>query len=101
MQQNDNLTIETFKQHLSKLDKFSIQKLDEIMPQSSNRSIAKLPAPLRQVHFRQIYLSANVPSVLQQHASVLNSLPASVLKCDSLTLFKARLKTYLFPSVFS
>ena len=31
--------------------------------------------------------------------SVWNSLPTSVLNCDSLTLFKARLKTHLFSSV--
>ena len=31
--------------------------------------------------------------------SVWNSLPTSVLNCDSLTLFKAKLKTHLFSSV--
>ena len=49
------------------------------------------------LHFRiSNVLSANVPSALP---SVWNSLPTSVLNCDSLTLFKARLKTHLCSSV--
>ena len=58
----------------------------------------------RQLHYCKFLsdecLSANVPSALQRHLSGTLCQHHSVLNWDSLTLFKARLKTHLFSSLF-
>jgi len=69
-----------------------------ITTRSSTRSLRSSSAPLLQVPFRRT--SFGKRSFSTAAPSVWNSLPTSVLNCDSLTLFKARLKTYLFSSAF-
>jgi len=45
--------------------------------------------------------SANALSALQHHLSATLSLSISVQNCDTLTLFKCRLKAHLFSSVYA
>ena len=61
---------------------------------SSTRSLWSSSAPLLQVPFRRT--SFGKRSFSTAAPSVWNSLPTSVLNCDSLTLFKARLKNSSF-----
>ena len=68
-----------------------------ITTRSSTRSLRSSSTPLLEVPFRQT--SSGKRSFSTAAPSVWNSLPTSVLNCDTLTLFKARHKTHLFSSV--
>jgi len=68
-----------------------------ITTRSSTRSLRSSSAPLLQVPFRRT--SFGKRSFSTAAPSVWNSMPTSVLNCDSLKLFKARLKTHLFSSI--
>lgn len=66
---------------------------------SSTRSLRSSSAPLLHVPFRRTTFGKR--SFSSAAPSVWNSLPPSVLNSLTLTLFKSRLKTYLFSSVCS
>ena len=66
-----------------------------ITTRSSTRSLRSSSAPLLHVPFRRSFNTA-APSVWNW-----NSLPVSVQNCDTLTLFKSRLKAHLFSSVYA
>ena len=70
-----------------------------ITTRSSTRSLRSSSAPLLHVSFRRT--SFGKRSFSTAAPSVWNSLPVSVQNCDTLTLFKSRLKAHLFSSVFA
>ena len=70
-----------------------------ITTRSSTRSLRSSSAPLLHVPFRRTYFGKR--SFSTAAPSVWNSLPVSVQNCDTLTLFKSRLKAHLFSSVYA
>jgi len=66
---------------------------------SSTRSLRSSSAQLLHVPFRQI--SFGKRSFSTAAPSVWNSLPVSDQNCDTLTLFKSRLKAHMFSSVYA
>ena len=66
---------------------------------SSTRSLRSSSAPLLHVPFRRTFFGKRSYSTAAP--SVWNSLPVFVQNCDTLTLFKSRLKAHLFSSVFA
>ena len=70
-----------------------------ITTRSSTRSLRSSSAPLLHVPFRRT--SFDKRSFSTAAPSVWNSLPVSVQNCDTLTLFKSRLKAHLFSSVYA
>ena len=70
-----------------------------IMTRSSARSLPSSSAPLLHVPFKRT--SFGKRSYSTAAPSVWNSFPVSVQNCDTLTLFKSRLKAHLFSSVFA
>jgi len=56
-------------------------------------------APLLHVPFRRTFFGKR--SFSTAAPSVWNSLPVSLQNCDTLTLFKSRLKAHLFSSVYA
>ena len=70
-----------------------------ITTRSSTRSLRSSSAPLLHIPFRRT--SFGKRSFSTAAPSVRNSLPVSVQNCDTLTLFKSRLKARLFSSVFA
>ena len=64
-----------------------------------SRSLRSSSAPLLHVPFRRT--SFGNRSFSTAAPSVCNSLPVSVQNCDTLTLFKSRLKAHLFSSVYA
>ena len=70
-----------------------------ITTRSSTRSLRSSSAPLLHVPFRRT--SVGKRSFSTAAPSVWNSLPVSVQNCDTLTLFKSRLKAHLFSSVYA
>jgi len=70
-----------------------------ITTRSSTRSLRSSSAPLLHVPFRRT--SFGKLSFSTAAPSVWNSLPVSVQNCDTLTLFKSRLKAHLFSSVYA
>ena len=70
-----------------------------ITTRSSTRSLRSLSAPLLHVPFRRT--SFGKRSFSTAAPSVWNSLPVSVQNCDTLTLFKSRLKAHMFSSVYA
>ena len=76
-----------------KIDVYITAALLEPTP-SSIRSLLASSAALLQVPFRRT--SFGKRSFSTAAPSIWNSLPTSVLNCDTLSLFKSRLKTHLF-----
>ena len=70
-----------------------------ITTRSSMRSLRSSSAPLLHVPFRRT--SFGIRSFSSAAPSVWNSLPVSVQNCDTLTLFKSRLKAHLFSAYAS
>ena len=70
-----------------------------ITTRSSTRSLRSSSAPLLHVPFRRT--SFGKLSFSTAAPSVWNSLPVSVHNCDTLTLFKSRIKAHLFSSGYA
>ena len=70
-----------------------------ITTRSSTRTLRSSSAPLLHVPFRRT--SFGKLSFSTAAPSVWNSLPVSVHNCDTLTLFKCRIKAHLFSSVYA
>ena len=70
-----------------------------ITTRSSTWSLRSSSAPLLHVPFRRTSFGKH--SFSTAAPSVWNSLPVSVQNCDTLTLFKSRLKAHLFSSVYA
>jgi len=70
-----------------------------ITTRSSTRSLRSSSAPLLHVPFKRT--SFGKRSFSTAAPSVWNSLSVSVQNCDTLTLFKSRLKAHLFSSVYA
>ena len=70
-----------------------------ILSRSSTRSLRSSSAPLLHVPLRRT--SFGKRSFSTAAPSVWNSLPVSVQNCDTLTLFKSRLKAHLLSSVYA
>ena len=72
---------------------------NDITTRRSTRSLRSSSAPLLHVPFRRT--SFGKRSFSTAALSVWSSLPVSVQNCDTLTLFKSRLKAHLFSSVYA
>jgi len=70
-----------------------------ITTRSSTRSLRSSSAPLLHVPFRQTSFGKHSFSTIAP--AVWNSLPVSLQNCDTLTLFKSRLKAHLFSPIYA